>query len=123
MLTRTIQAHTCMFTRAPVHSCAPATRAQKLLLAICSQALSPGDLPSRPLSQPAHPARARRCFCARYTRDTRALLHVYTRARSRLHACYTRASVVACARSLVSKHTRGRRGGREACFLYLYEPI
>jgi hypothetical protein len=50
MLKRTIQAHTCMFSRAPVHACAPATRAHKLLLAICSQALSPGDLPSRPFS-------------------------------------------------------------------------
>ena len=50
MLTRTIQAHTCMFARAPVHACAPATRAHKLLLAICSQDLPPGDLLSRSLS-------------------------------------------------------------------------
>jgi hypothetical protein len=40
MLTRPIQAHTCMFARAPVHACAPASRAHPLLLAICSHALS-----------------------------------------------------------------------------------
>ena len=40
MLTRPIRANTCMFKRAPVHACAPATRAHPLLLAICSHALS-----------------------------------------------------------------------------------
>jgi hypothetical protein len=40
MLTRPIQAHTCMFARAPVHACAPASRAHPLLLAICPHALS-----------------------------------------------------------------------------------
>ena len=40
MLTRPIQAPTCMFARASVHACAPASRAHPLLLAICSHALS-----------------------------------------------------------------------------------
>jgi hypothetical protein len=31
MLMRTIQAHSCMFARAPVHACAPASRAHPLL--------------------------------------------------------------------------------------------
>jgi hypothetical protein len=40
MLMRPIQAHTCMFARAPVHACAHATQAHTLLLAICSYAFS-----------------------------------------------------------------------------------
>ena len=40
-----------------------------------------------------------------------------------LNASYTRASVVPSSRFSVSKHTWGRRGGRWACFLHLYEPI
>jgi hypothetical protein len=40
MLTRPIQASTCMFERAPVHACAPASRARPLLLLTCSHALS-----------------------------------------------------------------------------------
>jgi hypothetical protein len=119
MLTRTIQAYSCVFARAPVHPCAPATRAHNLLLAMYSQALSPGDLLSRPLSHATSPPwRAPRCFSARYTRH----LDVCARARSRMRACYTRAPAVAYARSRVSKPIRVRRGGEEACFLHLYEP-
>jgi hypothetical protein len=119
MLTRTIQAYSCVFARAPVHPCAPATRAHNLLLAMYSQALSPGDLLSRSLSHATSPPwRAPRCFSARYTRH----LGVCARARSRMRARYTRAPAVAYARSRVSKPIRVRRGGEEACFLHLYEP-
>jgi hypothetical protein len=40
MLMRPIQANSCMFVRAPVHACAPASRAHPLLQAIFSHALS-----------------------------------------------------------------------------------
>ena len=40
MLMRPIQAHSCMFARAPVHACAPASRAHPLLKAIFSHAFS-----------------------------------------------------------------------------------
>jgi hypothetical protein len=40
MLMRPIQAHSCMFTHAPVHACAPDSRAHLLLKAIFSHALS-----------------------------------------------------------------------------------
>ena len=56
-------------------------------------------------------------------REIPATRLVCARAHSRLHARHTRASVVHCARTRVSKHTKGRRGGRKPCFLHLYEPI
>jgi hypothetical protein len=40
MFMRPIQAHSCMCARAPVHACAPASRAHPLLQAIFSHALS-----------------------------------------------------------------------------------
>ena len=40
MYMRPIQAHSCMFARAPVHACAPASRAHPLLQAIFTHALS-----------------------------------------------------------------------------------
>jgi hypothetical protein len=40
MLMSPIQAHSCMFARAPVHACAPASSAHPLLHAICSHAIS-----------------------------------------------------------------------------------
>ena len=46
MLMRPIQAHSCMFARAPVHACAPASRAHPLLQAIFSHA------PSRVFQEP-----------------------------------------------------------------------
>jgi hypothetical protein len=60
MLPRPIQAHTCMFKSAPVHSCAPATRAHPLLLAICPHALSrvfqePKTLPEYKHFEPSDP--------------------------------------------------------------------
>jgi hypothetical protein len=55
MLTRTIQAPTYMFARAPFYSCAPATRTYNLSLEIGSHVLSPGDLPSRHISYATSP--------------------------------------------------------------------
>jgi hypothetical protein len=65
MLTRTIQAHTYMFARAPFHSCAPATRAHNFFLEICSHALSPGDLLSRHISHAISLPCARPCMLSR----------------------------------------------------------
>jgi hypothetical protein len=60
MLTRPIQAPTCMFARASVHACAPASRAHPLLLAICSHALSrvfqePKTIPEYKNFEPSDP--------------------------------------------------------------------
>jgi hypothetical protein len=88
------------------------------------------DLLSSPVSQrsaltpffPRHQPTLRAPVDA-FERDTRALLHVCARARSQLRARYTRVPAVACARSRVSKHIRGRRGGGISCFLQLYKSI
>jgi hypothetical protein len=60
MLMRTIQAHSFMFQRAPVHACAPASNAHPLLQAICSHALSrvfqePKILPEYKHFEPSDP--------------------------------------------------------------------
>jgi hypothetical protein len=60
MLMRPIQAHCGMFARAPVHACAPASRAHPLLQAICSHALSrvfqePKTLPEYKRIEPSDP--------------------------------------------------------------------
>ena len=60
MLMRPIQAHSCMFARAPVHACAPASRAHPLLQAIFSHALSrvfqePKTLPEYKHFEPSDP--------------------------------------------------------------------
>jgi hypothetical protein len=60
MLMRPIQAHSCMFARAPVHACAPASRAHPLLKAICSHAFSrvfqePKALPEYKHFEPSDP--------------------------------------------------------------------
>ena len=60
MLMRPIQAHSCMFARAPVHACAPASRAHPLLQAIFSHALSrvfqePKTLPKYKHFEPSDP--------------------------------------------------------------------
>jgi hypothetical protein len=52
-----------MFARAPVHACAPASRAHPLLLAICSHALSrvfqePNTLPEYKHFEPSDPFEA-----------------------------------------------------------------
>jgi hypothetical protein len=65
MLMRPIQANSCMFARAPVHACAPASRARPFLRAIFSHALSrvfqePKTLPEYKhfeLSDPLSPSR------------------------------------------------------------------
>ena len=60
MLMHPIQAHSCMFARAPVHACAPASRAHPLLQAIFSHALSrvfqePKTLPEYKHFEPSDP--------------------------------------------------------------------
>jgi hypothetical protein len=71
-----------LHARAPVRACAPATRAHKLLLAICSQALSPGDLLSRPLSH------ATTATCARPWMLLRAIhAHSCMFAGAHIHDC------------------------------------
>jgi hypothetical protein len=60
MLMRPIQAHSCMFARAPVYACAPASRAHPLLQAIFSHALSrvfqePKTLPEYKHIEPPYP--------------------------------------------------------------------
>jgi hypothetical protein len=60
MLTRPIQAHSCMFAHVPVQACAPATRAHPLLKAIFSHALSrvfqePKTLPEYKHFEPSVP--------------------------------------------------------------------
>jgi hypothetical protein len=60
MLMRPIQAHSCMLARAPVHACAPASRAHLLLQAIFSHALSrvfqePTTLPEYTHFEPSDP--------------------------------------------------------------------
>ena len=63
MLMRPIQAHSCMFTRVPIHACAPASRVQRahpLLQAIFSHALSrvfqkPKTLPEYKHFEPSDP--------------------------------------------------------------------
>jgi hypothetical protein len=125
--------------RAPVHAYAHDTGTH---LHVCARARSrlragytrtqdvASDLLSSPVSRrsaltPSFPRHQQtlRAPVEASARDTRALLHVCARARSRLYARYARISVVACATSRVSKHTRGRKGGVEAFFLHLYEPI
>jgi len=106
--------------RAPVHAYAHNTganlhisaRARSRLHARYTRAqVVSSDLLSRPVSRrsaftpsfPRHQPTLRVPVDA-FARDTSALLHVCARARSRLGARYTRAPVVACARSRVSKH-------------------
>ena len=97
VLTRTIQAHTLIFSRAPVHACAPATRAHKLLLAIFSQALSPGDL-LMPLSHANSTPYERPWMLSR---AIHALSYVFARARIYDYTHATRAHPFLLARDPV----------------------